>query len=306
MKRIDPRHLVQFHEIIRTGSFTRAAETLGLTQPALTRNMKVMEGRLGFEVLVRSRQRIVPTTIGLQILEEAASVVMAERRISQLTSALRQDDHHDLRIGCTPSAAFHLLPAPAAHFASQYPMTRLDVHSHPADSLARMLGNGEIEIMLAPTNIASQIAGGRYQHLFDTRMLIVASRDHPLAGRSRIDRADLQGQRWALPGRNTTSRLHADHLLQQIGIETNTPPAEIPVTMIHTFLQTGNFLSILPDYAVPSAHQSGQDAASRNIVELRIVTPEIGYAYGVAWNKDRPPSTTAARFIELFQMTLAR
>ena len=47
---IDPRHLVQFHEIIRTGSFTRAAETLGLTQPALTRNMKVMEGRLGFEV----------------------------------------------------------------------------------------------------------------------------------------------------------------------------------------------------------------------------------------------------------------
>ncbi|MGB1357665.1 MAG: helix-turn-helix domain-containing protein, partial [Candidatus Puniceispirillaceae bacterium] len=57
---IDPRHLLQFHEIIRTGSFTRAAETLGLTQPALTRNMKVMEGRLGFEVLVRSRQRIVP------------------------------------------------------------------------------------------------------------------------------------------------------------------------------------------------------------------------------------------------------
>ncbi|MEL0024223.1 MAG: hypothetical protein VW934_08230, partial [Alphaproteobacteria bacterium] len=80
----------------------------------------------------------------------------------------------------------------------------------------------------------------------------------------------------------------------------------IPVTMIHTFLQTGNFLSVLPDYAVPSAHQAGQNAASRNIVELRIVTPEIGYAYGVAWNKDRPPSTTAARFIELFQMTLAR
>ena len=94
--------------------------------------------------------------------------------------------------------------------------------------------------------------------------------------------------------------------LQKIGIETNTPPAEIPVTMIHTFLQTANFLSVLPDYAVPSARQTGHDVASRNIVELRIVTPEIGYSYGVAWNDDRPPSTAAARFIELFQMALAR
>ena len=106
---IDPRHLLQFHEIIRTGSFTRAAETLGLTQPALTRNMKVMEGRLGFEVLVRSRQRIVPTTIGVRILEEAESVVMAERRISELTDNLGKAGAQILRIGCTASASLSIM-----------------------------------------------------------------------------------------------------------------------------------------------------------------------------------------------------
>ena len=70
MPSVDPRHLLQFHEIIRTGSFTRAAMTLGLTQPALTRNMKLMEGRLGFELMVRSRQGIKPTPLGERILEE--------------------------------------------------------------------------------------------------------------------------------------------------------------------------------------------------------------------------------------------
>ena len=88
MKLVDPRHLLQFHEIIRTGSFTRAAETLGLTQPALTRNMKLMEGRLGFELLIRSRQGIVPTTVGLRILEEALSCLNYHR--TQYTKELQK------------------------------------------------------------------------------------------------------------------------------------------------------------------------------------------------------------------------
>ena len=73
MRSIDPRHLLQFHEIIRTGSFTKAAVTLGLTQPALTRNMKLMEGRLGFEIMIRSRQGVIPTALGARVLEEAGA-----------------------------------------------------------------------------------------------------------------------------------------------------------------------------------------------------------------------------------------
>ena len=97
MRIIDPRHLLQFHEIIRTGSFTRAATTLGLTQPALTRNMKLMEGRLGFELMIRSRQGIVPTSLGERILQEANAIVLAERRINALTDNLRRGYDAELR-----------------------------------------------------------------------------------------------------------------------------------------------------------------------------------------------------------------
>ena len=107
MPNVDRRHLLQFHEIIRTGSFTRAAMTLGLTQPALTRNMKLMEGRLGFELIVRSRQGIMPTPLGERILEEATAVVLAERRISKLTDKLRRGYEAELRVGCTPTLSLH-------------------------------------------------------------------------------------------------------------------------------------------------------------------------------------------------------
>ena len=109
MPSVDPRHLLQFHEIIRTGSFTRAAMTLGLTQPALTRNMKLMEARLGFEMMIRSRQGIMPTPLGERILEEAAAIVLAERRISTLTDNLRRGYEAELRVGCTPTLSLHAL-----------------------------------------------------------------------------------------------------------------------------------------------------------------------------------------------------
>ena len=47
--------------------------TLGLAQPALTRSMKLMEGRLGFEIMIRSRQGVIPTALGARVLEEAGA-----------------------------------------------------------------------------------------------------------------------------------------------------------------------------------------------------------------------------------------
>ena len=136
MRIIDPRHLLQFHEIIRTGSFTRAATTLGLTQPALTRNMKLMEGRLGFELMIRSRQGIVPTSLGERILQEANAIVLAERRINALTDNLRRGYDAELRVACTPTLSLHAMSDPIASFARENAGVRLDIRQGHSGLLA--------------------------------------------------------------------------------------------------------------------------------------------------------------------------
>ena len=218
MPSVDPRHLLQFHEIIRTGSFTRAATTLGLTQPALTRNMKLMEGRLGFELMVRSRQGIMPTPLGERILEEAAAIVLAERRISTLTDNLRRGYEAELRVGCTPTLSLHALAQPVADFARDNPVVRLDMRQAHSQILADMLHEGQVDVALGPPEIASRAPGASSCILFKSPMVILASRYHPLAGRMAVTRTDLEAARWALHQPGSGIRIAADRLLAQIGL----------------------------------------------------------------------------------------
>ena len=173
MRRIDPRHLLQFHEIIRTGSFTRAAVTLGLTQPALTRNMKLMEGRLGFEIMVRSRQGIIPTALGVRVLEEAGAVVLAERRISALTDNLKRGYESELRVGCTPTLSLHALPQPVADFARDNPSIRLDMRQAHSALLAKMLHDGHVDLVIGPPEIAARVPGTEAVPLFSSPVVIL-------------------------------------------------------------------------------------------------------------------------------------
>ncbi|MDB2324003.1 LysR family transcriptional regulator [Alphaproteobacteria bacterium] len=298
MQSIDPRHLVQFHEIIRTGSFTRAAQTLGLTQPALTRNMKVMESRLGFDVLVRSRQRIVPTTIGVRILEEAAGVVMAERRIKALTKSIAIEAEAPLRIGCTPSASLHLLPAPFRNFASRFAMTRLDVRCNGGPELLAMLANDEIEVALGPLDIASQSSFGR-QKFFDCQLVIVAARNHALARKASVSIGDLAHQHWVLFQRGTIVNALSQSLLETMQLGRNVASTALPAGMILPFLQNGTHLGIVPRYCL------WDSVIARDFVQVQTANAAPQFAYGAIWKAAPALGQSATQFIQMMQAELA-
>ncbi len=285
---IDPRHLLQFHEIVRTGSFTRAAKTLGLTQPALTRNMKLMEGRLGFEVLVRSRQRIVPTTIGMRILEEAESVVMVERRISEFTVNFGMSSDEIIRIGCTPSASLTIMAEPLRQFVKQMPTTRFDVRSAPVASLVEQLSNGKIELAFGPMQIADQLPDSTGLEFFQSQMVIVAAARHPLARRSSVSVTDMKNQHWALHQPGTHLRGLSDKILDGIGISTNTAlVTSLPASLILPLLEIGDHLSIVPHYSITKMKEI-----------FRLIEPtNTKFAFGAIWNTDCELSPSAAKFV---------
>ena len=261
MPSVDPRHLLQFHEIIRTGSFTRAATTLGLTQPALTRNMKLMEGRLGFELMVRSRQGIMPTPLGERILEEAAAIVLAERRISTLTDNLRRGYEAELRVGCTPTLSLHALAQPVADFARDNPVVRLDMRQAHSQILADMLHEGQVDVALGPPEIDSRAPGTSSCILFKSPMVILASRYHPLAGRMAVTRTDLKAARWALHQPGSGIRIAADRLLAQIGLGESLQANELPSNMILSLLRMGDHLANCSTLC-PRHHVTGRRAGA--------------------------------------------
>jgi DNA-binding transcriptional LysR family regulator len=275
MRSVDPRHLLQFHEIIRTGSFTRAAITLGLTQPALTRNMKLMEGRLGFELMVRSRQGIIPTTLGARILEEANAIVLAERRISALTNTLKRGYEAELRVGCTPTLSLHALAQPVADFARDNPAIRLDMRQAHSGLLADMLRGGLVDVVLGPPEIATQVPASRVTPLFDSRVVILASRYHPLAGRSSVTTEDLDNARWALHQPGTGIRDATDTLLRQLG----------------------DHLAVVPRYVLKNTNLAGE------LVQIAGDVPRVALGHA-AIRTERPASGPIDRFIASMQSRL--
>ena len=298
MSSIDPRHLLQFHEIIRTGSFTRAATTLGLTQPALTRNMKLMEGRLGFELLVRSRQGIIPTTLGARILEEANAIVLAERRISALTNTLKRGYEAELRVGCTPTLSLHALPQPVADFARDNPAIRLDMRQAHSGLLADMLRDGLVDVVLGPPEIAVHVPTSRVIPLFDSQVVILASRYHPLAGRSSVTTEDLENARWALHQPGTGIREATDKLLRQLGVSDALQANELPSNMILSLLRLGDHLAAVPHYVLKNTNLAGE------LVQIAGDVPRVALGHA-AISTDRTASGPVDRFIASMRTQLA-
>ena len=290
MRRIDPRHLLQFHEIIRTGSFTRAAVTLGLTQPALTRNMKLMEGRLGFEIMVRSRQGIIPTALGVRVLEEAGAVVLAERRISALTDNLKRGYESELRVGCTPTLSLHALPQPVADFARDNPSIRLDMRQAHSALLAKMLHDGHVDLVIGPPEIAARVPGTEAVPLFSSPVVILASRFHPLARHKTITNEDLNDARWILHQPGTGIREATDILLRRLGVNETLQASELPSNMILALLRLGDHLAALPRYVLKNTDIAGE------LVQIAGEEPPVLLGHD-AITMARQTSKTADKFI---------
>jgi len=298
MRSVDPRHLLQFHEIIRTGSFTRAASALGLTQPALTRNMKLMEGRLGFELMVRSRQGIIPTALGERILEEANAVVLAEQRISALTDNLKRGYDAELRVGSTPTLSLHALPQPVAEFARDNPGVRLDMRQAHSRLLAEMLADGQVDVVIGPPEIAARLPGANLAPVFESQMVILASRLHPLAGSGAVTLANLDAARWALHQPGTGIRQAADLLLRRIGVSDSIQAHALPSNMILSLLRMGDHLAVVPRYVLRNESLAGE------LVQIDSGKAAVALGHAAIWN-GASRSAAVSRFVAHVTQTLA-
>jgi DNA-binding transcriptional LysR family regulator len=257
-----------------------------------------MEGRLGFELMVRSRQGIIPTTLGARILEEANAIVLAERRISALTNTFKRGYEAELRVGCTPTLSLHALAQPVADFARDNPAIRLDMRQAHSGLLGDMLRDGLVDVVLGPPEIATQVPASRVTPLFDSRVVILASRYHPLAGRSSVTTEDLDNARWALHQPGTGIREATDTLLRQLGVSDALQANELPSNMILSLLRLGDHLAAVPRYVLKNTNLAGE------LVQIASDVPRVALGHA-AIRTERAATGPVDRFIASMQSQLA-
>ncbi len=173
------RHLQAFIEVARSGSFTRAAGHLHLTQSALTATIKQLEQDAGLTLFDRTTRRVVLSAEGERFLP------VAERLCSDFTAALTdlraraQLQQGHVSVAGSPSVVTRLLPSALLQFRSQYPSIQVNIRDESAGSLEQRVLNNEVDFAIAGNH--SQQPELDYAPLIRDRYGLVVPSDHPLA-----------------------------------------------------------------------------------------------------------------------------
>ncbi|MCY6383601.1 LysR family transcriptional regulator [Hoeflea prorocentri] len=232
--KLDPKHLSQLSVIVEAGSFQAAADRLGLTQPALSRNMRTLEQRLGTPLFSREGRRSIPNKLGLRLARNGLAIRVAEEQASVVADQSAKGATGELRIGAPPIVAGRFLTDALSRFIVANPNCSIELRTGLVHELRSMLERGQIDLVLGPRSLAGPADGLEFQHLIDDRVGVLCRVAHVLAGRQNILPSDLEAQTWLAHSRGSLLRQQTETALIASGIKT-----------VHIAVETDSIRSVL-------------------------------------------------------------
>lgn len=185
--------LVQLEYIVAIadyGSFVEAANKCFVTQPALTTQVKNLEGELDVVVFDRTRKPIIPTEIGSQIIEQAREVIQQSRKIPDIVNEFNTDVKGNLTLGIIPTVSSYLIPLFINHFNKQHPKVNVNVREEITEEVIFKLKNGELDAGIIATPI--QTKGVVTIPLYYEKFFAYVSRNHLLHFKDELQASDLK------------------------------------------------------------------------------------------------------------------
>ncbi len=204
------RELEAFRETLQSGSATRAADRLGVSQPAISRAIAQLESRMGVVLFRREDGRLRPTADALALNDELNPVFEGLKNLHSFTSRNRSSGGGRLRIAIPPSFGTAFIHRQISLFAERYPDTTIHHELCTNAEATRIISSGEADIGLTTSPISHE--GVRYETLMDVEVVCVMPADHPLAAQDIVDVKDLDGIPFVAISRVHSSR----HLLERI------------------------------------------------------------------------------------------
>jgi DNA-binding transcriptional LysR family regulator len=196
---IDLPRLRHIAAIYRLRSFSRAAEELNITQPALSRSVATFEQRCGFRIFDRGRGGVVPTAVGEAVVQEIERVLRSVHDLKHNLRLHRDGEVGRIAFGIGPLAASLILPPLSRKLLRETPGLRIVASTQPAELLLQQLLGDEIEMIFANSWKLDSAPDVMATAIGSIRLAVIVRADHPLAGRRNIRMADLQAYPTATP-----------------------------------------------------------------------------------------------------------
>lgn len=192
--------LVQLEYIVAVDtyrSFVGAAEKCFVTQPTLSMQVQKLEEMLNVKIFDRSKQPVIPTEIGAQVIEQARVILQESLKIKELISSQQQDVVGELKVGIIPTVAPYLLPKVIAAMMEKYPDLNLLIWEYTTEDIIHHLKTGVLDCGILATPLAD--AAIQETPLYYENFVTYISKNSKLFKKKTIDANDLEDENiWLL------------------------------------------------------------------------------------------------------------
>lgn len=187
---MNPHHLRTFAAVYGRLNYTRAAEDLFLSQPAVSRQIKQLEADLGVRLFEQIGKSLHPTDAARVLIAEAERLLGAIERAGEAVRAHRSASRGSLRVGASSTPGFYLLPRVLGRFHRSHPGVELSYMVENSLRIEQGILRNELDLGFVGAPLGS--ADIHQEHILDDEIVGFAAPDHPLAGRT-IQPAELAG-----------------------------------------------------------------------------------------------------------------
>jgi LysR family transcriptional regulator of gallate degradation len=289
---LNTRRLHLFVMLARHRHMASAAQALGITQPAISSAIRILETSAGMSLFHRHPRGLLLTPDGDNFLLHVRRALNELRHVSDDIAALRGSIQGEVTVGALPLGRTLILPMAVARVITRHPKIRVVTDESAYESLVAGVRAGDIDFVLGALRHNDAALGLQSEVLMSESLVGLVRRGHPLADGRALSLRDLVDAQWIMPRSHSPSRGLLEALFRRKKINPPQPTVETAdLAVIRGLLLHTDMVAIL------STQQLHYECASGQLTVLDIPMQGTGRAIGLARRAGSTPSPAARALI---------
>ena len=282
-----------FHKVAATGSFTKAARELFLTQSAVSQQIRALEDEIGGRLFDRSGRTVRLTGEGEVLLAYAKRLFDLHEEIETLFDGLRKLEKGKIAVGATAVIGTYFMPAVISAYHRQYPGIEIDLRMGNSEQIQRMILDREADLGVAGMIKKHKTLNNAFIHREE--LLFVCSPHNPLAERETVTIAELDRIPFIWREKGTQTLAIVKKWFQENAAD-DFPRQTLSLANMEAakrIVEEGYGVTIIPSSAACREIEAGL------LKRLRVTDFDLTVDYGLFYPKGRPFSRAADAFLEV-------
>lgn len=282
-----------FAELADTASFSKAAETMGITQSAVSQQIRAIERQYQVTLIERSKRNLTLTAEGRVFLEAAREILAIYETLDRKLRRMRDIVSGPLRISTVFSIGLHELPPYLKEFRRRFPDVEVLVDYRRSAQVYAAVSEGEADIGLVAYPVRRK--GLDILPFWRDRLVLICAPSHRLAGKRRVRLKELDGERFIAFDPDLPTRKEIDRRLREDGVRVRHAMEFDNIETLKRSVEIESGISIVPETTVR------EEVTSRQLAAVEIDAPEMWRPLGAIVKRRKQETPVNRHFLELLR-----